>query len=292
MNRNVETLAANAAPFLFVFLWSTGFLGAKFGLPYAEPMTFLTIRMLLIVPLLIVIALVSGVALISPREIGHSAVVGALVHGLYLGGVFVSIGLGIPAGLSALITGMQPILTATIANRWLGERVSGVQWIGLALGLVGVALVLHNRPMTGQAGWGWLASFVALFAITIGALYQKRFGGRIDWRIGNIFQYSSAGVMFAIGAMLFETRAVQWTPPFIFALGWLTLALSLGAITLLYWLIRHSAATKVASFFYLVPATTAVLAFLLFDEKLDLLSIAGMVGCATGVVLVNLKRDA
>lgn len=287
-----STVAANAAPFLFVLLWSTGFLGAKFGLPYAEPLTFLTVRMILVVPLLVVIAVLSGVAMLSPTQIGHSAVAGALVHGLYLGGVFVSIGLGIPAGLSALITGLQPILTATLANRWLGERVTPVQWGGLVLGLIGVALVLHDRPMTGQAGWGWLASFVALFAITFGALYQKRYCGQIDWRVGNIFQYAAAGVMFGLGALFFETRVIQWTPPFFFALGWLVLVLSIGAIAILYWLIRHAAATKVASFFYLVPATTAILAYFLFGEKLDWLSIVGMIGCAVGVVLVNIKPRA
>jgi drug/metabolite transporter (DMT)-like permease len=291
-SKSIETLAANAAPFLFVLLWSTGFLGAKFGLPYAEPLTFLTVRMILVVPILIVVAVLSGVEWLSPRQIGHSAVAGMLVHGLYLGGVFVSIGLGIPAGLSALITGLQPILTATIANRWLGERVTPLQWGGLVLGLVGVALVLHDRPMAGQAGWGWLASFVALFAITFGALYQKRYCGPIDWRVGNIFQYTAAGLMFGLGALMFETRVIDWQPPFFFALGWLTLVLSIGAIAILYWLIRHSAATKVASFFYLVPATTAIFAFFLFGEKLDGLSILGMVGCAAGVVLVNIRPKA
>lgn len=292
MSNQSDTLIARLAPFLFVLLWSTGFIGAKYGLPYAEPLTFLTTRMTAIVPILIGIAIVSGVAMISARDIFHSAVAGVLVHGLYLGGVFVSISLGIPAGLSALITGLQPILTATLANRWLGERVTPIQWGGLALGLIGVALVLHDRPMVGAATLGWLASFVALFAITVGALYQKKYCGGIDWRIGNIFQYSAAGIVFALGALMFETRVIQWTMPFVLAMLWLTLVLSLGTIALLYWLIRRSAATQVASFFYLVPATTAVFAFLLFDERLDLLSMLGIAGCAAGVFLVNWKRAA
>lgn len=292
MSNQSDTLIARLAPFLFVLLWSTGFIGAKYGLPYAEPLTFLTTRMTAIVPILIGIAIVSGVAMISARDIFHSVVAGVLVHGLYLGGVFVSISLGIPAGLSALITGLQPILTATLANRWLGERVTPIQWGGLALGLIGVALVLHDRPMVGAATLGWLASFVALFAITVGALYQKKYCGGIDWRIGNIFQYSAAGIVFALGALMFETRVIQWTMPFVLAMLWLTLVLSLGTIALLYWLIRRSAATQVASFFYLVPATTAVFAFLLFDERLDLLSMLGIAGCAAGVFLVNWKRAA
>lgn len=292
MSNQSDSLIARLAPFLFVLLWSTGFIGAKYGLPYAEPLTFLTTRMTAIVPILIVIAFVSGVAMISARDIFHSVVAGVLVHGLYLGGVFVSISLGIPAGLSALITGLQPILTATLANRWLGERVTPIQWGGLALGLIGVALVLHDRPMVGPATLGWLASFVALFAITVGALYQKKYCGGIDWRIGNIFQYSAAGIVFALGALMFETRVIQWTMPFVLAMLWLTLVLSLGTIALLYWLIRRSAATQVASFFYLVPATTAVFAFLLFDERLDVLSMLGIAGCAAGVFLVNWKRAA
>jgi drug/metabolite transporter (DMT)-like permease len=231
-------------------------------------------------------------AMIGPRDVMHSAVAGILVHGLYLGGVFVSISLGIPAGLSALIPGLQPILTATIANRWLGERVSAVQWAGLALGLIGVVLVLHNRPMAGPATWGWLASFVALLGITVGSLYQKKYCGRIDWRVGNIFQYAAAGLVYGAVAFLFETRVIQWTPTFVLAMTYLTLVLSVGTVALLYWLIRRSAATEVASLFYLVPAVTAILAFLLFGEKLDALSILGMIGCAAGVFLVNWKHAA
>ena len=143
--------------------------------------------------------------------------------------------------------------------------------------------------MVGPATLGWLASFVALFAITIGALYQKKYCTGIDWRIGNIFQYSAAGVVFALGAFMFETRVIQWTTPFILAMLWLTLVLSLGTIALLYWLIRRSAATKVASLFYLVPGVTALMAYLLFDERLDVISIIGMVVCAAGVLLVNLS---
>lgn len=290
MSAPTDSLLARLAPFVFVVLWSTGFIGAKYGLPYAEPLTFLGLRMLLVVPIMIAIALASGMAMIGARDLLHSAVAGILVHGFYLGGVFVSISLGIPAGLSALLPGLQPILTATIANRWLGERVSAVQWAGLALGLIGVALVLHNRPMSGQVSWGWLASFIALLGITVGSLYQKRYCGRIDWRVGNIFQYAAAGLVYGVAAYLFETRAIQWTPTFVLAVTYLTLVLSVGTVALLYWLIRRSAATEVASLFYLVPAVTAILAFLLFGEKLDALSILGMIGCAAGVFLVNWKR--
>lgn len=280
-------LIARIAPVLFVLLWSTGFIGAKYGLPYAEPMTFLLLRMAVVVALLAALAVATRPRLLKAEEIGHSVVAGILVHGFYLGGVFTAIGLGLPAGLAALIAGLQPILTATLANRWLGERVGPLQWAGLALGFVGVVLVLHDRPMGGAASGGWIAAFVSLFAITLGTLYQKKFCSRIDWRSGNLVQYAAAGVLFAAGALLFETRTVQWTLPFVLALAWLCVVLSVGAVALLYWLIRHTAATRVASIFYLVPAVTALFAYVLFGERLDALSIAGMVLCAAGVVLAN-----
>ena len=280
--------AIAVAPALFVLLWSTGFIGAKFGLPYAEPLTFLAVRMVFVVAILGAIVAMSNAPRLDRWQIWHSVVIGALVHGLYLGGVFTAIRQGVPAGISALIPGLQPILTSTIANRWLGERVSRMQWLGLAFGLIGVVLVLHDRSIVGAGSWlGWIATFVSLLGITVGTLYQKRYGGGIDWRSGNLTQYIAAGGLFWLGAFLSETREVQWTGEFIFALVWLILVLSIGAVGLMYWLIRRTAATGFASLFYLVPAVTALLAYILFGERLDALSLLGMVVCAVGVALVN-----
>ena len=277
-----------AAPGLFVFLWSTGFIGAKYGLPYAEPLTFLAVRMVFVVSLMGAIALLAGARWPNGREALHSVVAGSLVHGLYLGGVFTAISQGVPAGISALIPGLQPILTSTLANRWLGERVTAVQWLGLVLGLIGVALVLHDRTLVGAGSpLGWIASFGSLIGITLGTLYQKRYCGSIDWRSGNLVQFVAAGGLFALGAFIFETREVNWSGEFIFALTWLVLVLSIGGVGLMYWLIRRSAATGFASLFYLVPVVTALFAFALFGERLDALSVAGMVVCAVGVFLVN-----
>ncbi|MES2166696.1 MAG: EamA family transporter, partial [Pseudomonadota bacterium] len=217
----------------------------------------------------------------------HSAIAGLLVHGFYLGGTAVAIFHSVPAGLSALIPGLQPILTSTLANRWLGERVTPLQWTGLLMGLAGTLIVLHGRSLSGEAGWGWLGTCVALISITLGTLYQKRYCSQIDWRTGNFIQFIAAGLLFALGAWLFETRVIVWNREFILGLAWLVVVLSIGSIGLLYWLIRHSAATSVASLFYLVPGVTAIMAYLLFDERLDLISIAGMVICATAVLLVN-----
>ena len=281
-------LAIAAAPVLFVLLWSTGFVGARYGLPYIEPMTFLAVRMVLVVMVLGAIAVIGGALVPSRTEIGHSLVAGFMVHCLYLGGVFIAISQGVPAGVSALIPGLQPILTSTIANRFMGEKVAPLQWFGLALGLAGVALVLHDRSLIVSGSvFGWVASVVSLFGITLGALYQKRYCGKIDWRAGNLAQYTGAAVVFAGAAFAFETRVIDWNVELIFALAWLVLVLSIAAVGLMYWLIRRSAATGFASLFYLVPAVTALMAYVLFDEKLDALSIAGMVVCAVGVLLVN-----
>ncbi|WGR91711.1 DMT family transporter [Bradyrhizobium sp. ISRA443] len=287
MNKSYEETAARLAPAIFVVLWSTGFIGTKYVINNAEPLTYLAIRMAFVVVVMTVIA-----AIVRPRwpdraGMFHSAVAGILVHGFYLGGTAIAIAHSIPAGLSALIPGLQPILTSTIANRWLGERVMPLQWGGLVLGLAGVALILHDRPMTGEAGWGWLASIVSLISITLGTLYQRRYCNRIDWRAGNLVQYIAVTIFFGIGALLFESNVVHWTAEFVLALAWLVFALSIGSIGLLYWLIRHHAATSVASLFYLVPAVTALMAYVLFGERLDPVAISGMAACAAAVLLVN-----
>jgi drug/metabolite transporter (DMT)-like permease len=287
MNRDVAKLAARAAPAIFVVLWSTGFIATKYVLRDAEPLTYLAIRMVLVVALMAVIVAVARPGWPDRIGIAHSVVAGILVHGFYLGGTAIAIAHSIPAGLSALIPGLQPILTSTLANRWLGERVTPLQWAGLLIGLAGVVLILHDRPMSGEAGWGWFASGVSLVSITLGTLYQRRYCGKIDWRAGNLVQYIAVAIFFGLGAWLFETGVVHWTGEFILALIWLAVVLSLGSIGLLYWLIRRSAATSVASLFYLVPAVTAVMAYLLFGERLDRIAIAGMVACAAAVFLVN-----
>ncbi len=279
------------APAVFVALWSTGFVATKYVVNNADPLTYLAIRMALVV------VLMAGIVAIArpqwPDRIGifHSAVAGILVHGFYLGGTAIAIAHSIPAGLSALIPGLQPILTSTIANRWLGERVTAIQWAGLLLGLAGVVLILHNRPMSGEAGWGWLASAVSLVSITLGTLYQRRYCNAIDWRAGNLVQYVAVTIFFGIGAWLFENNVVHWTTEFVLALSWLVVVLSIGSIGLLYWLIRRSAATSVASLFYLVPAVTALMAYVLFDERLDGIALLGMTACAAAVFVVN-RRTA
>jgi drug/metabolite transporter (DMT)-like permease len=281
-------LAIRAAPLTFVFLWCTGFIAAKYGMPYAEPLSFLFARTGLVVLLLAAIVIVMKVPLPGPRDTVHSLVAGSLVQTLYLGGVFVALSQGVPAGISALIPGLQPILTATLAGRFLGEKVTAVQWGGFALGLIGVLLVLNDRDvaLTGNA-LGWTASVISLLGITLGTLYQKRYCGAIDWRSGNLVQFAGSAVVFGIGAYLFETRPIDWDIHFIVALAWSVVVLSVLTIALMYWLIRRIPASRVASLFYLVPAVTALFAWLLFGETLNALALAGMVLCAIGVFVVS-----
>jgi drug/metabolite transporter (DMT)-like permease len=285
--RSLEYVAILAAPAVFVVLWSSGFIGSKAGLPYAEPMTYLSLRMVALVLMLGAMVAIARPAWPSPACALHNVVAGVGVHGLYLGGVFISIDHGLPAGLAALIVALQPILTSTLANRWLGERVVLHQWVGLALGLVGVWLVVQERAGGDATLTGWIAIFIALIAITLGTLYQKHFAGGVDWRIGLLVQYTASGALFVLAAFLFETRVVEWTLQFVLALSWLVFGLSLGAIWLFYFMIRRSAAMRVTSLFYLTPPVTALMAWLLFDERLAPLALVGMAVCVAGVFLVN-----
>ena len=278
-----------AAPMLFVLLWSTGFIGAKLGLPYAGPMTFLAVRFVLVAVLTAPLAVLSGARWPRrPALLLHIAVVGLLMQFIYLGGVFIGIAHGVPAGVSALIVGLQPILTAALAGLVLGEQIRPRQWLGLALGLVGVALVVINpalldRDRLGAAG----VTIVAMIGITLGTLYQKRFCTGVDLRATVVIQNAVAGLAMAPAALMFETTAIEWSPRFLFAIAWLAIVLSLGATMLLFYLIRHGAASRVSSLFYLTPAVTAVMAFLLFGERLSPLALVGMAIAAAGVWAVN-----
>jgi drug/metabolite transporter (DMT)-like permease len=292
MPRTFEDVAIFAAPGVFVVLWASGFIGAKLGLPYAEPLTFLALRMFGVVVLLGLFMLIAGAKWPGREGALDSYVTGVLMHALYLGGVYISIAKGLPAALSALVVGLQPLLTSTIANRLLGERVAPRQWVGLVLGLSGVYLVVQDKATVGAATpLAWIAAVVGLVAITIGTVYQKRFGSGIDWRPAMFIQYAAAGILFALGATAFESRSVRWTPEFLFALGWLVFVLSFGAIWLLYFLIRGAAATRVVSLFYLTPPVTALMAWSLFGERLAPLALVGMAVCVAGVFLVNWRID-
>lgn len=278
---------------LFVLLWSTGFIGAKYGLPYAEPFTLLFLRFVLVLLLLApLVWWLRPTMAMRLRERGHLMVSGLLLHGVYLGGVFAAIKLGLSAGMTALIVGGQPVLTSLAAPLLFGERPRLLHWAGLALGFAGIYLILGGGTEAHVAPPALLAAVAALFGITAGTLYQKRFCTQHDLLAVAVHQYLPTVALFGLGAWLFETRAVEWTAQFVAALLWLVLALSLGAILLLTWLIKHGEASKVSSLFYLVPPVTAVMAWLLFDEPLGGLKIAGIALVALGVWLVMRRQPA
>jgi drug/metabolite transporter (DMT)-like permease len=278
---------------LFVLLWSTGFIGAKLGVPYAEPFTFLCLRFGLVIAIMLPLAFVLHVR--WPTDLCqamHIAVSGMLIHGGYLGGVFAAIYHGMPAGVVALIVGLQPIVTAFAAAPVLRERVGAVQWIGLLLGFAGVVLVMWDKVYLERLnGISVMWAVIALLSMTAGTVYQKRYCPAFDLRAGSLIQFSAALLLLFPFAFFGETREVQWSLQFIFAVMWLVLVLSLGAISLLYYLIEHGEATRVASLFYLIPPTTAAMAYALFGERLSLTALAGIFIGVIGVALAIRKPD-
>lgn len=284
--------ASRFYPLFFVALWSTGFIGAKYGLPDAEPLTFLSLRYAA------VLLLMGGIAWLSKapwpdsrRAWLHIAVSGLLVHAVYLGGVFTAIARGLPAGVTALVVGLQPVLTALGAAALLGERVRPTQWLGLALGFAGVSLVVAHKVVVSSNAMAitgmLLPAVLALLGITAGTLYQKRFCPAFDLRSGSVIQFLPCLVLTLLAAWWSETLQVRWTGHFIFAQAWLVLVLSLGAVSLLNVLIRRGSAVNVASLFYLVPPTTALMAWALFGETLTGLALLGMGLAVFGVWLAR-----
>jgi drug/metabolite transporter (DMT)-like permease len=270
-------------------LWSTGFIGAKAGLPYAEPFTFVALRYLVVVALMLPLALLLRAAWPTRWiDVFHLVIAGLLLHAVYIAGVFASIYHGLPAGISALVVGLQPLLTATLVGPLLGERVTARQWLGLLLGLAGVALVLANKLSFDSATAGAFAlSVLALLGITFGTIYQKRFCTAADMRSSAVIQFAAAGLACLAVAWPLETMRVEWAAEFVAALAWLVIVLSIGTVSLLYLLLRRGAAAKIASLFYLVPPVTALFAWLLFGETLGPVALAGMALAAAGVALVQ-----
>lgn len=274
----------------FVFLWSTGFISAKLGLPHADALAFLSARYGVVIAVMMVAALALSASWPrDPRQAGHIALAGMLIHGCYLGGVFIAIDRGLPAGLTALVVGLQPVLTGIAAGWVLGERVSVRQWVGLAFGFVGTALVVTNSRAPGL-GTDWpasalLAAVVALAGITLGTLYQKRFCPRFDLRSGAVIQFGASLLVTLPVAIVWGDTHIAWTGQFLVALGWAVVMLSVVAISLLHLLIRRGTAVQVTRLMYLTPSVTALIAWAMFGERLGMLAVIGMGVAAFGVWL-------
>lgn len=272
---------------VFILIWSTGFIIARYGMPYSEPMTFLAIRFGAVVLCMLPIVLWLKAPWPRGRQIAHIAVAGALLQFGYLGGVWAAVKLGMPAGLAALIIGLQPIVTGLFAS-FVSERVSPRQWLGLVLGLTGVALVLlTNVRLEGLSLSSTLLTFCGMFAITAGMLYQKRYCPSFDLRTGSVIQFSISTVLCAIMMLTFETMEIQWSTPMIGAMLWGIFAISIGAMSLWFILLRQGNATKVSSMMYLVPPTTAVMAWVLFDEPMTPTVLIGICITMLGVLIIN-----
>lgn len=294
MNTRLHRTFIQAIPFLFVFLWSTGFIGAKYALPFIEPFYLLFIRMLWTIAVFLLLSVLLRVQWPSWQQASHQMVTGLLLHGLYLGGVFAAIKWGMPAGVTAIVVGIQPLLTALLSWRLFNESLLPRQWLGLALGLLGVTVVILSTRGDGSFELSWPALFatlVALVAISLGTIYQKHFGGGVNLVAGSLWQYISTALFMGILAYSFETRVIIWDTQLILALAWLVLGLSVSAILLLMYMIREGESAKVASYFYLVPAATSIEAWLLFDESLPLIAIAAIGLTVAGVYLVVKKPE-
>ncbi|WP_025897640.1 DMT family transporter [Sneathiella glossodoripedis] len=288
-SNQLEKYAIASMPMLFVFLWSTGFIGAKLGLPYIEPMTFLAVRFvacsLLFLPFVLMASTRWPASWVDAAHIGFA---GLLMHGGYLGSVFWAISLGVPAGTSALIAGIQPLIVAALAGFVLKETVTARQWVGLFAGLGGVFLVVANKLSLSEGSmFGYVLCFISLFSMSIGTLYQKKFCADMSLKSGNFIQFVVASLYFILLSFVMEEQVITWSGELVFALLWLVFVLSLGAVSLLYLLLRKGAASSVSSLFFLVPPCTAVVAFILFDERLGGNSLIGMGIAIFGVALVN-----
>ena len=295
-----QALVIRLAPLLFVSLWSTGFVAARYSMHNADPFVFLCLRFSLTALMLVPIILLAGRAL--PRRIWsyrHDMVTGALLHCCYLGFLFWAIKNGVPTGIVAIIIGVQPILTMALASLYIGEHLGGRKLAGLLIGFAGIGIVIIGKYGITLGLGGGLdpldlgMCIISLLAIAVGVFYQKKFCDQSRLLSGTLMQYVAGAVMTALFALLFgETWAVDWSPGFALALGWQVFGLSIGAVVLLMYIINNGEAGRISSMFYLVPPLVVVEAHFLFGETLGVLSIAGMLICVVGVAVVSRSAKA
>ena len=275
------------APALFVLLWSTGFVGAKYGLPYADPFIFLSVRILIAAILLFALARILKMPVgIGRQAVARSGLIGFFLHACYLGGVFYSIAQGLPAGVAAVVTSLQPVLVSVFAVKVLGEQLRRTQIAGLLTGLVGVVLVLGPSIDAQIPTPALIAILIALMGSTTATLLQKKLGADIPLISGTAYQYLFSGCVLGLIALATQETTITWNLRFTLAFVWLIVILSVGAILLLLWLLNTGSAAKVSSLFYLVPPATAIEAFFLFGEKVNTQGFLGIGITALGVWLV------
>jgi drug/metabolite transporter (DMT)-like permease len=279
------SLPSFTLPLLFITMWSSGYIVGKIGLPYAGPYTLIFIRFASAAVVLLGVSFVTKAS--WPKtfaEYGHLIVVGVLIQALQFSGLYMGLGMGVSAGVAALIVGTMPVFTALGATKFLGEKVSRLDWMGLVGGLFGVALVVYDQIGIATASiGGYLCVVLALVGISIGSLYQKRFCSGMDLRTGGFVQLTTAAIIMFFLADHFEALHVNWTPTLIFASGWLSLVNSIGAISILYIMMRKGEASKVAGLFHLIPSVTALMGFIFLNESFNMIKAVGFAITACAV---------
>lgn len=292
-----QGLSIRLAPAVFVFLWSTGWISARAAAPYADPLTFLATRFSLAT--LAMALLVLAMRADWPKrgaDAGHAMLTGVLLHTGYLSTVWYVVAHGVPAGVSGVIAAVQPILTALLAPMLVGERISARQWAGIGLGFLGILIVLAPKIAAVEAAklaelrWLFVLNFFGMVSVTLGTFYQKRFIPSGDLRTITMLQYVGAALSTWVVAYVFEPNLrLEWTAGSIATMAWSVIALSVGAVMLLLWLIRQGAVSRAATLIYLVPSVVVVQAWLLFGETVSALQIGGIVVTALGVLLAVRK---
>lgn len=281
-------MAVAAAPWLFVVLWSTGFVVARYGTEDAGPLTFLAIRLAIAGVVLGGIAAATGMPRLTTHQFVWSGIAGLGMHAIYLGGVFLAISWGMPSGVGALIAGLHPVITAVTARGVLGERLRRVQWLGVALGFLGVIVVVADRMLAKSAGLTFgalLAAGLSVIGMSAGTLLQRRHGHSTPLLWGTATQYLWSAVALALAALVHTDEGFTATTRSLFALAWAVVVLSIAAVLIMLWLLQREAAAKVSSLFFLTPALSAVEGAILFGERLGLLAVVGLVLALAGVAL-------
>ncbi|WP_394779643.1 DMT family transporter [Undibacterium sp.] len=277
------------APYVFILIWASGYIVAKYGLPYAQPLTFLSLRYAGVLLFMGILAVTMRAPWPTRSAWPHIAIAGVLMQACYLGGVWSAVKLGMPAGVAALIVNTQPVLTACLGPL-IGEKTEKRQWFGLALGMLGVGLVVANKiSVIGMSTASILLAVFALLTMTVGTMYQKKKCPSFDVRTGQFIQFAASLALTFPLALYFESQTVLWTPQFFGALAWSVFVLSGVGISVLFVMIRHGEATKVTSYMYLVPPVTAGMAWLMFNERFTVTAMIGMVIAVAGVALVVKK---
>ena len=277
---------------LFIFFWASGFVAAKYGLPYAEPFTLMAARFVVATVIMVPACFILKASWPgSPRKAMHIMIAGIGIQVFYLSGVYDGLWLGVSTGVTAIVVGLQPLLTGVLAGFVLRERISRNNWIGLVLGFIGLALVVWDRVASPtDTLWGMGALLAALVGITLGTLYQKKYCGSFDIRTGVALQTVVSCIVMLGLAATFETMQIKWTADFVFAVLWSAVGLSVIASCLFYWLIQRGAATRVTSLIYLSPPTTALMGWAMFNEIMSWLAIAGMLVVMAGVAMAVRSR--